>query len=378
MTLLATELYNKKEEEYAKKILKDINIDHFFDCCNEHEMDTIIYPKLVRLYNGNLPEIWHTNYFKTKEHITFMINKLIEVAEKFHDSEINIVALKNGGIAAALIDDMAKCPMGDVDTLVKKEDFFVAHNILLEMGFKFKFRSNFEFENLQNAYNDGSSEYYYSDNKENNLWFEMSWRPIAGRWIRIDKEPSASELINDSIYAKNTKVRILSAEDNLLQIAIHNAKHSYVREPGFRLHLDIDRVVKFNEINWDVFVNKVFNVGVKTAVYYSLLIPSKLFGTPIPSEVLQKLKPGFFKNKTICYLLKKVKLLHPKSKKFSKLDFVIFQFLLYDKVYDVFKVIVPSITWLKTKYNFKSNFFILYYLIIRLLDLVGIRKTYKK
>ncbi len=202
----------------------------------------------------------------------------------------------------------------------------------------------------------------------------MSWRPIAGRWIRQDKEPKAEDLIDHSVLVKNTRVRILSPEDNLLQVAIHTAKHSYVREPGFRLHLDVERIVKHHHINWELFLKKVDETGTKTAVYYSLFIAKNLFETPVPLNVLQKLNPGWLKNKLITGILKKVKLLHPTQKKFTKIDFVVFQLLLYDSFGDITKVIFPSVDWMKKKYQFKSSIFYPYYLTFRIMDLVGVRK----
>lgn len=377
MVLLATESPSTNDIIAAKDLLKDINIDHFYKCTSEHEMDTIIYPNLIRLFDESLPEIWHTNYDETKRRISFMIDKLKEVSEIFYRTGIPIVALKNGGIAVAMIDDMAKCPMGDIDTLVNKKDFIEAHNILLEMGFKFKFRSEYENEDLQMAFKDGGAEYLFTDSNGNDMWFEMSWRPMAGRWIRLDREPNADELINNSMYAYNSKVRVLSPEDNLLQVAVHTAKHSYVREPGFRLHLDVERIVKLNKIDWKLFIKKVNEVGVKTAVYFSLFIPSVLFGTPIPKPVLDDLKPSKVKVLLIKHYLKKANLLHPVEVKFSRIDFIIFQILLYDKFTDAFRVILPSIEWLKAKYNFSNNLFVPYYLIVRFLDLVGVRKVYK-
>ena len=85
--------------------------------------------------------------------------------------------------------------------------------------------------------------------------------------------------------------RLLAPEDNLLQIALHTAKHSYVRAPGFRLHTDVDRVVRRQPLNWDLFLTRVIALEVKTPVFFSLAIPRSLFGTPIPDEVLAQLQP---------------------------------------------------------------------------------------
>ena len=56
----------------------------------------------------------------------------------------------------------------------------------------------------------------------------------------------------------------------MLQVALHTAKHSYVRAPGFRLHVDVDRIVSTQNIDWKIFENMVCKLRVKTAVYISL------------------------------------------------------------------------------------------------------------
>ena len=59
-----------------------------------------------------------------------------------------------------IISDTAACPMEDIDSFIQKDNFLKAHEILLDNGFEFKFRSEFEKENLQEAFLDGSTEYF--------------------------------------------------------------------------------------------------------------------------------------------------------------------------------------------------------------------------
>lgn len=377
MVLLAIEFPSENVKEDAKAILNRININRLYECALEHDMESVIYPGLVELTNGQLPEFWREKYLKRKVRIEYLIQKLEEVAEKLDSEGIPIVALKNGGIAAGMIPDKAKCPMGDIDTLVCKENFIKSHNIISEMGFILRFRSAYEEESLMQAFINGGTEYFLKGFNENpeGMWLEMSWRPIAGRWIRVDKEPKAEELMGRASYIQNSKIRLLSPEDNLLQVAIHTAKHSYVREPGFRLHLDVDRIVKHSNIDWDLFLKRVEDTGTKTAVFYSLDIARQLFHTPIPEHILSKLRPNRLKNWMIKGLLAKAGLLHPTSKKFAKSEFILFQSLLYDSTVDIFKVIMPSVNWLKDKYRFDSMILVPYYIIIRILDLAGIRKS---
>ncbi len=378
MALLCKSELTSSDCSFAYSELKSLDLHELFTKSLEHDVASIIYPVICDL-KVDLDDEWRINYELVKQRITFMIGKLNEIADKFFESNIPIVALKNSGIAVAYVRDFGKCPMGDIDTLVNRDDFRVAHSILLEMGFVFKFRSEFEFEDLEIAINDGGTEYFYQDplNSNNQMWFEMSWRPIAGRWIRKDKEPRSEDLIKRSFECKGSKVRILAPEDNLLQVSVHTAKHSYVRDPGFRLHLDVERVVSNEIIDWDVFVRRTIEMNVKTSVFFSLLIPNYLFDCKINDRTFVQLEPNKFKRESIHFFLKKVKILHPKQPKFSRIEFIIFQFLLYDSFRDVLAVVFPSRIFLKKKYSFKYSIFYPIFQIRWLFDLLGLRKRKK-
>ena len=213
---------------------------------------------------------WEEEYDLVNKRISVLMDILEEVALKLKEHNIAIVALKNAGITKAFYKNNACSPMGDLDLLVKSSDFNKAHEIILnELGFTFKFRSEFENEDLEEAFRGGGTEYFKIVDGYK-VWLELQWRPIAGRWIQPHNEPNGNDLMDNAIEVEGTAVKILSPEDNLLQVALHTAKHSYVRAPGFRLHSDVDRIVRFQDINWELFVNKVNKLQLKTAVYFSL------------------------------------------------------------------------------------------------------------
>ncbi|MBE6732988.1 MAG: hypothetical protein E7561_03220 [Ruminococcaceae bacterium] len=372
--MLSLSAENRKNREELLNKLKNIDVLQLFELCVEHELDGIVASHIMEDDLIELPEIWLEAYNKQKECQTFLKQKAIEVCGKMHENGIKMVILKNGGIMLDLIEDPAACPMEDVDSLVRKDDFYKAHEILLSQGFNFKFRSEFEFEHLEEAFKDGATEYYLTMPNSEKIWFELAWRAVAGRWIRPDLEPDTDLFIENSHTAKGTFAGVLSPEDNLLQVCIHTAKHSYVRAPGLRLHLDVDRIVSHCEIDWDLFLEKVKQSHTKSAIYLSLWIPTCLFDTQIPQYVLEALRPKKRKLMVLCKGLSNTGLLHPKQKKFSKLAFLRFQTAIYDSYKDVIKVIYPSSKWMKERYGYKSSFLTLKYILVRTLDLVGIRK----
>jgi hypothetical protein len=201
------------------------------------------------------------------------------------------------------------------------------------------------------------------------LWFELQWRPVAGRWIRPDQEPTADELMARSVPIEGTAVRLLAPEDNLLQVALHTAKHTYVRAPGFRLHTDVDRIVRRQPIDWQLFTERVIKLQVKTAVYFSLSIPKILFGTPIPDEVLRQISPARWKEQLISRWLERAGIFNPDERKFSPPAYIAFTSLLYDDHSGLRRAIFPDSDWMHERYGFSSRLLLPYYHLRRVANL---------
>lgn len=365
------------DKEALKQQLKQENLPEFFRLCREHELDGVVASHILANDLLDLPDYWQEAYEKEKAHLGFLKDKAADICRIMEENGITMVVLKNGGIMSDMVEDPAACPMEDIDSLVKKSDFKKAHQILMDNGFQFEFRSEFEEEDLEAAFRDGSTEYRITTPSGETMWFELAWRAVAGRWIRRDLEPDTDALIADAYYAPGTKVGILSPEDNLLQVSVHTAKHSYVRAPGLRLHLDVERIVAHKQINWERFLQKVEAAHVKTSTYYSLCLAKLLFDTPVPQSVLDALYPGKGKDRRILKLISKAGLLHPKKPKFSKLQFLRFQTSLYDSWKDAWFVLCPPKGGLREIYGYRCSLLTPYYLALRALDLVGIRKKKK-
>jgi hypothetical protein len=220
--------------------------------------------------------------------------------------------------------------MGDVDVLVEKSRFREAHKIICDAGFEFSSRSMVEEADLEQALAGGGGTEYVRQVDGVEVWLELQWRPIAGRWIRREQEPDGADLIARSVPIEGTAVRLLSPVDNMIQVALHTAKHTYVRAPGLRLHTDVDRLAHFYTPDWSEVVGIARRLEVTTAVYFSLAIPRSLFSTPIPDWVLGALAPPAWKQSVITRWIRRADLFNPGAKKFTRPGMMVFHALLYD------------------------------------------------
>ena len=313
---------------------------------------------------------WKAAHAEVQERISQMMKELDSVAELLHEKGIPVVALKNAGIARGLFDCIGCCPMGDLDLMVRKSDFREAHKLLVADGYEFEFRSEFEENDLDEAERGGGSEYYKTLPNGSRLWLELQWRPVAGRWIRPDQEPDSAELMDRSVEIPGTFVRLLSPQDNLLQVALHTAKHTFVRAPGLRLHTDVDRILQRQEIDWKEFVDRTRKLRLCTAVYFSLLIPSQVLGTDIPDWVLDELRPAKWKVAILSGWIKAAGLTEPNRRKFSRLRYIAFNSLLYDDFTGFAKGLFPDPDWILERYGSRKRYALPFLYARRLWELV--------
>ena len=95
-----------------------------------------------------------------------------------------------------------------------------------------------------------------------------------------------------------------------------------------------------------------------------------LIGTPIPSNILENIRPNVLKIKIMQLWLMKVGIFEPDGHKWNKIGYIIFVSLLYDTWNDFFSGIFPSSIDMKSQYGYKNGLLTPYYYGKRLLNMI--------
>lgn len=125
------------------------------------------------------------------------------------------------------------------------------------------------------------------------IWINVCYRPFERIWTPLpyrDRNPVWLERATDS--TRISGVRLLDPADHLAHVVMHNAFHGFVRKPGFRLHADVDSLIRDNVVNWDRFLGEVRAMRIPTRAFVALAMAAGLLDTPIPASVLSALYPG--------------------------------------------------------------------------------------
>jgi hypothetical protein len=335
-----------QEESHLELRLHELNNDKkqlLIDFCKEHE--------LLGCLKRKSGQYWSTfpGYSDADKIISNQVLYLESLFLTLHkidtlvDNEVEVVLLKNGAICKLYEIDYAETPMGDLDLLVEDRYFESVLNQLLNNGFEINFRTNLKESLLDQVLADREAELTYRCNGLS-VFIELQTRSVSGRWLDKRREPNNSELFKTRSNLEGfNNIGSLSPEWNLIQVCLHTAKHSYIRAPGFRLHADVDRILKWDKIDWQVFLKYVNQLRVQTPVYMSLYLAKSLLDTKVPEIILKDIKPLV---PIRLYLIKKilsnVGYFHPQTTKFSNLSYIIFTCLHFESLSQLTSSIIAS------------------------------------
>lgn len=330
-TLLAMGSHHREHRIEAIRSLGAGFVSKWLPFAERNLVGPIVADALLNTFGTSFDGSEHCQavYDESGRRMKTLLSELDGVAEHLHNHGIPMVALKNAGIARGIFPDPALCPMGDLDVLVKRTQFRRAHELILECGFELASRSIVEPADLEHGLLSGGTE-YVKDVAGETVWFELQWRPIAGRWIRRDQEPDGAVFIDRSVAIDGTRVRLLCPSDNMIQVCLHTTKHSYVRSPGLRLHTDVDRLVRYQTPNWDEVVTLARQLDVKHSVYFALAMAHGLLDSPVPIDVLHALAPPEWKRRAFVKWMQRVDTFEPDSPKFTRPEMLLFHAMLYD------------------------------------------------
>ena len=151
---------------------------------------------------------------------------------------------------------------GDFDILVQDSGIDVASDVLINLGLypvERKQRASVKRKEFRGFTPEGFE-----------FWFDIGLFlsvPVFHLFILIQQTDG---FIEQSFQeeSKNIYTRFFRF---VIQVSVHTSLHSYIRSPGLRLHIDVDRVISDNSICWDSYEEEVVSLGLSTRSFDSFI-----------------------------------------------------------------------------------------------------------
>ena len=206
---------------------------------------------------------------------------------------------------------------GDVDLYADIGEKEKIESCLNKMNYFCDYRSGRVTE-----YSNQISMFYNPDVLDEGYWINILWTTTSRAFliqdkynIRLEQERLLAEPI------EGTNIRVLKETSLMYFCALHIAcGHYYTLTPGLRLYVDIDRLARGSNVDWDLIIKWADDDDAGIRIATVMYLSYKLLKTPIPQKVYQKVFRNRRNKRLINYLYdEKTNQIQNKSNKFRRL-----------------------------------------------------------
>ena len=214
-----------------------------------------------------------------------LIGELRRLIRLFEDHDLPLISLRGPVFAQQIYRNIGLRTSGDLDLLIRKQDFTRVRNLLCSSGYEPLIRCRNGVQ--EKIHLKCSIEYQFVSVALDDVVIDLHWDVALMPHLRA---PVAPDLMKNAsvISLLGENVRTLSTEDLLFIACMHAANHFW---ESLDVISDVAEIVRgFPSLNWDRLNENVEKTRSHRAFLVSLLLVSDLFDAPVPKEVLDTAK----------------------------------------------------------------------------------------
>jgi hypothetical protein len=217
---------------------------------------------------------------------------LRSVVEAFAVAGVEVLALKDVGLAVTAYPEPGLRPIGDLDLLIHREDYERAGKCLRRLGFAPTSGSDAPY-----LFKYGMGHHFRRASDE--IWIDLQWNVAQREWdlygegsFTYRPEHLWSESV--SVDAGGFELRVPSAEEMLLHLTLHLEGHEYGELILFCDVVQLLRTVG-GAFDWQRLLTRTSDAASGSSVYHALLIAERLLGASVPAELLTEFDAPYFR-----------------------------------------------------------------------------------
>ena len=229
--------------------------------------------------------------------------ELERLAHLLSDHGIPVVPLKGTQLAKRAFGALNARRCGDIDVLVRRRDYERALALIEADGYRPRVERKpgvrkHSFHGIP----------LIRDEHGRRFVIELHWTLNDPRFLSIDDRKLWSRVLHHGVQAGS--LHELPPEELLLFLSTHLPKHN---SGLLRLIVDLDRLVRREEraFDWNYVEAIARSWGAPSLLHYSLSAAVAFFQTPVPTDVIERLRPMGVERSLIDLLAGPVSVLRP-------------------------------------------------------------------
>jgi len=295
---------NMSEECIARTtnlLEQSLDWDYIFEASVRHAVSPLLYHGLKQVLQAvkveevsSLPQMQQLErIYQGNQGRNRRLYKVIgDIFKAFHRANIQAMGLKDVQLAREVYPDIGLRPMGDIDILIRPEDYRKAATCLADLGFV-------PLPNSSIPYTMKYAWAHHFQRPTDNVWIDLQWNVIQREWdiyeegnfdFEIERMWRGAYFLEIEDY----EILVPKPEDMLFHLCLHAEGHTYAE---LILFCDIAELLKHynGRLDWKYLVGITKKYKAESSVYYVLLLVGHLFDLCLPPFVLEEITPTYFK-----------------------------------------------------------------------------------
>ncbi len=222
------------------------------------------------------------HYVANARQTLWLTRELLRILEHLESHGIAALPYKGPVLAEILYGNVALRQFSDLDVLIRAADMPKIKAALVELGYE----PGVELmQREERAYLASGYEYTFDSAHGRNL-LEMQWQ-ILPRFYSVDFDVDGFFDRAVLVSVGGQPIHTLCAEDLILVLCVHAAKHVWVQLSWL---CDIAELARSRQCDWDAVQKYASRLGIERVVAVTFLLAYKLLGTPLPAIVQNRLQ----------------------------------------------------------------------------------------
>jgi hypothetical protein len=268
-------------------IPKGLDWSKLLQRAERHGLIPLLYGYLVQTPAGSVPatvlDPLRDRFDNNGRRSLFLTGELLKCLDVLNGHGIPAIPFRGPVLAAIAYGDFALRQFDDLDLLLHEQDACRARDLLVSLGYQ----SEFQLNRAQEAAFLRSQSHFKVTRDAGLLNVELHWRMAEDYFsFPLDVQQLWQRLEVVSVAGRDIKT--LSAEDLLLTLCVHGAKHLWARLQWLS---DVARLIDARqEMDWGWVMDQAAALRSERMLYLGLLLASQLLGATLPTLVLDRIQ----------------------------------------------------------------------------------------
>lgn len=304
------------EDERAQllRLHAELGEDAAMAAARANQIAPLVASQMLRYGGREVAAAWLPALDANRSRVERLMDVLRELGGALDAAGVPWAVIENGGVLFGSDMPFEAFAAGDFDLLVGADAWQDAVRVMSAAGFVADDRRDRPTNRVEfrRSLPDGTVQWMNAGAATiDRIWVPLPVADLGQAWL---KERRRSH--------RDDAVWVLRPEHSLALVALHTSLHSYVRAPGIRLHVDVDRMTRDNRIDWDEAVDQMVRMSAETRCFVSLSMARGLLAAPVPDRVLDRLDPGAARRHTLERILRANGVVATGRRKLGRLDSV--------------------------------------------------------